>query len=184
MKRDALPDKKFSAKVVEVARNATVKNAGTEGEVTTFIVRLALVDPNPSALPGMSAQASVFTDTRNDAVIVPIQAVTVRPESELKGAGGAVSVSETGLAAAAPGGRKAKRDPMQKVVFVVEDGVAKIRRVETGLASESELEIVSGLKANEKVVEGPYRLLSREIADGKPVAEEGQGAGGKPEGSK
>ncbi len=164
---DALPDKKLAAKVVEVARNANVKLAGTEGEVTTFFVRLALTDADPNALPGMSAQASVFTDTRTDAVVVPIQAVTVRASKELPGNSGADKpASETGLT---PRPTKAKRDPMQKVVFVVQDGVAKMRKVETGLASDTEIEIVSGLNAGEKVVEGPYRVLSRDLADGKPV---------------
>lgn len=161
---DALPDQKLTAKVVEVARNATVKNAGTEGEVTTFFVRLALTEANPNALPGMSAQASVFTETRDDAVIVPIQAVTVRPGKELA----AAAPVETTIKRST----KARRDPMQKVVFVVEDGVAKLRKVETGLASETDLEIVSGLKEGERVVEGPYRVLSRDLADGKPVSEE------------
>jgi HlyD family secretion protein len=164
---DALPDQKLAARVVEVARNANVKLPGTEGEVTTFYVRLALAEPNSSALPGMSAQASVFTDTRDDAIVVPIQAVTVRPGKELK-PGGAQPPPETALKP----GQKAKRDPMQKVVFVVQDGVAKLRKVETGLASDTELEITSGLAAGERVVEGPYRVLSKELADGKPVSEE------------
>lgn len=160
---DALKDVRLSAKVVEVARNANVKNAGSEGEVTTFFVRLALTTPNEHALPGMSAQASVFTDTRDDAIVVPIQAVTVRPDKDLKGG---AAPAETELK---PRPGKARRDPMQKCVFVVQDGVAKIRKVETGLASDTEIEIVSGLAAGEKVIEGPYRVLSRDLADGKPV---------------
>lgn len=160
---DALKDVRLSAKVVEVARNANVKNAGSEGEVTTFFVRLALTTPNEHALPGMSAQASVFTDTRDDAIVVPIQAVTVRPDKDLKGG---AAPAETELK---PRPGKARRDPMQKCVFVVVDGVAKIRKVETGLASDTEIEIVSGLAAGEKVIEGPYRVLSRDLADGKPV---------------
>jgi HlyD family secretion protein len=161
---DALPDQKISAKVVEVARNANVKNAGTEGEVTTFFVRLALTTPTTNALPGMSAQASVFTDTRDDTVVVPIQAVTVRPDKDLKS--GAAAPGETELK---PRPGKTRRDPMQKCVFVIQDGVAKIRKVETGLASDTEIEIVGGLNAGEKVVEGPYRVLSKDLADGKPV---------------
>lgn len=170
---DALPDKKLPAKVVEVARNANVKNVGTEGEVTTFFVRLSLLEPNPRVLPGMSAQASVFTDTRNDAVVVPIQAVTVRPAKDFKPGGGG-GPPETALKP----GAKPRREPMQKVVFVVQDGVAKVRPVETGLASDSEIEVVSGLQPGERVVEGPYRVLSKELADGKPVTEEGDGKGG------
>jgi HlyD family secretion protein len=184
---DAFPERKFPATVVEVARNATVKNQGTEGEVTTFFVRLALTDPMPGALPGMSAQASIATDTREDAVVVPIQAVTVRPERELSGGPkpeGAQPEAAPEPAGAKPGapGKKPKREPMQKVVFVIDGGVAKIRAVETGLASDTELEIVSGLKEGEKVVEGPYRILSRELGDGKPVTEEAPGGKGKGKG--
>ncbi len=164
---DALPDRKFKAQVVEVARNATVKNAGTEQEVTTFIVRLALTESVPGALPGMSAQATVSTDTRQDAIVVPIQAVTVRPEKDLK------PDAPKEDAAPQPGpGKKPRKEATKKVVFVLADGAARIRAVETGLASDSEIEIVSGLKAGEKVIEGPYKILSRELSDGKKVKEE------------
>jgi HlyD family secretion protein len=172
---DAFPDRKFPATVVEVARNATVKNQGTEGEVTTFFVRLALDEGVPNALPGMSTQASIATDTRDEAVVVPIQAVTVRPEREVRKEG---PPPDGPPAPGAGGARKARREPLQKVVFVVEGGVAKLRPVETGLASENEIEIVSGLREGEKVVEGPYRLLARELADGKPVTEEAPGTKG------
>ena len=71
--------------------------------------------------------------------------------------------------------RKTAREPVQKVVFVVEDGKARVRRVETGLASENDIELVSGVKEGEVVVEGPYKLLSRDLADGKPVKDEAAG---------
>jgi HlyD family secretion protein len=177
---DAFPDQHFPAQVVEVARNATVKNAGTEGEVTTFYVRLALTQPVPGALPGMSTQATISTDTHQDAVVVPIQAVTVRPEKDLAGTG--PTLADRNAPAAVGGAVRKARDPLRRVLFVVEGGVAKVRPVETGLASESEIEIVSGLKEGERVVEGPYRILSRELADGKPVTEAkpgAKGAGGK-----
>ncbi|BDG03267.1 efflux RND transporter periplasmic adaptor subunit [Anaeromyxobacter oryzae] len=176
---DAFPDQKFPAQVVEVARNATVKNQGTEGEVTTFFVRLALTHPVEGALPGMSAQASISTDTRDQAIVVPIQAVTVRPDRDL--APGGPARDERPLPPPEPG-KKQKREPLRKVVFVVEGGVAKVRQVETGLASENEIEIVSGIKEGEKVIEGPYRVLSRELADGKRVEEQplgGKGPAGK-----
>ena len=179
---DAIPEKKFPAQVVEVARNATVKNQGTEGEVTTFFVRLALTEPVPGALPGMSAQASIATDTREGAVVVPIQAVTVRSERELRGEKGdeATASRQGDGAGGAPGqpGKKPRREALRKVVFVVDGGVAKVREVETGLASDTEIEIVKGLGEGEKVVEGPYRVLSRELADDKPVTEEAPGAKG------
>jgi HlyD family secretion protein len=173
---DAFPDRKFPAQVVEVARNATVKNAGTEAEVTTFFVRLALTQAVPGALPGMSGQASISTDTRESAVVVPIQAVTVRPEKDL--ASGGKPKDPADRAPAPPpstAGKRPRREPLRKVVFVIQDGVAKLRPVETGLASDTEIEIVSGLSEGDRVVEGPYRILSRELADGRRVTEEPPG---------
>jgi HlyD family secretion protein len=174
---DALPDRRFPARVVEVARNATVKNAGAEGEVTAYQVRLALASPVPGALPGMSSQATIFTDTHEGAVIVPIQAVTVRADKELTGMGPARSHRAAQPAPGAPPARRAARDPLRKCVFVIGGGVARVRPVETGLASETEIEITSGLSEGERVVEGPYRLLSRELSDGRSVAEQKPGRG-------
>ena len=169
---DAFPDRKFPAQVIEIAKNANVKNAGTEAEVTTFPVRIALTVPVPGALPGMSGQATISTETRDLALIVPLQAVTVRTEKQLaagkeKEGSGPPSPEPTTAAV-----KKISREPLQKVVFVVEDGKARVRRVETGLASENDIELVSGVKEGEVIVEGPYKLLSRDMADGKPVKTE------------
>jgi HlyD family secretion protein len=133
----------------------------------------------------MSGQASIATDTHDSAIAVPIQAVTVRPEKDLA-AGGAKAEDDRPPPPAAPGaGKKPRREPLRKVVFVIQDGVAKVRRVETGLASETEIEIVSGLGEGEKVVEGPYRILSRDLTDGRRVTEEKPGAkGAGPNGGK
>ncbi|HZY04840.1 MAG TPA: efflux RND transporter periplasmic adaptor subunit [Anaeromyxobacteraceae bacterium] len=162
---DAFPDKKWPAQVVEIAKNATIKNPGTEAEVTTFPVRLALTAQLPGGLPGMSGQATVSTETHDDAVVVPLQAVTARTERDLKGDGGPRGEPDP------PPDRtgQRRREPMQKLVFVVDKGVARVRSIETGLASETEIEILSGVKKGELVVEGPYKTLSRELRDGRAV---------------
>jgi HlyD family secretion protein len=118
-------------------------------------------------------------------VVVPISALTVRPEKDLvKGP------PQTDQAAAAPPpppvpGKKVRKEPLKKVVFVVQDGVARLRPVETGLASDTEIEIVSGVQPGEQVVEGPYRALSKDLTDGKPVKVEelGKKEPGKAKGS-
>jgi HlyD family secretion protein len=168
---DAFPDRRFPAQVIEIAKNATVKNAGTEAEVTTFPVRIALTVNVPGALPGMSGQATISTETHDQALIVPLQAVTVRTEKQLA-AGKEKKDDAPPPEASTTAARKPSREPLQKVVFVVEDGKARVRRVETGLASENDIELVSGVKEGEVIVEGPYKLLSRDLADGKPVKTE------------
>ncbi len=171
---DAFPDRKFPAQVIEVAKNANVKNPGTEAEVTTFFVRLALTAQVPGALPGMSAQAAISTETHQRAVVVPIQAVTVRLQRDLDVRPGDAPPPAP---VPRPPGREVRREPVKKLVFVVEKGVARARLVETGLASENEIEITSGLSEGERVIEGPYRALSRDLRDGKAVKEAEEGSG-------
>jgi HlyD family secretion protein len=69
-----------------------------------------------------------------------------------------------------------------KVVFVVDkDGTAQMREVQTGIASRTDVEILSGVHEGETVVDGPYRTLARELQEGQKVKplKPGQGAGDK-----
>jgi HlyD family secretion protein len=150
--------------VIDSGRDAIVKNAGTENEVTTFPVWVSLTVPPVRVLSGMSAQVTISTETHDDVVAVPIQAVTVRPSDVASNGSGSSGSSGSG----AP---RAKRK-LDKVVFVIVDGVVHKRVVEVGLSSETHVEIVKGLKAGEVVVEGPYRTLARELVDGMRVAPE------------
>src|SRR5205823_6549454 len=90
---DAFPDRQFKGRVTAVAKNAQIKNPGTDAEVTTFFVRVALLDPPEGALPGMSSAVSISTATHENAVMVPIQAVTSR---EPKGKGGEKGLGREG----------------------------------------------------------------------------------------
>jgi HlyD family secretion protein len=67
------------------------------------------------------------------------------------------------------------------VIFVV-DGDKKVhtRRVKTGIASDTDIEIVDGLKEGDDIVEGPYRTLAKELKDGDVVEESKPGGPGKP----
>ena len=63
-------------------------------------------------------------------------------------------------------GRKPK--PV-KVVFVMKDGKAEMREVKIGIASRTDIEIVSGVNEGEQVVDGPYRTLARDLQDGQAI---------------
>jgi HlyD family secretion protein len=162
---DALEGQTFEGSVVEIAQKATIKNPGTESEVTTFPVKVLLDSRPAGVLPGMSSEVRITAETRGDAIIVPIQAVTVRPEKllpDMKTPGEA----NTTLTA------KHSRETLAKVVFVVDaDNKAHARRVRTGIASDTDLEILEGLQDGEKVVEGPFRTVSKELKDGDRLKE-------------
>ncbi|WP_434389779.1 efflux RND transporter periplasmic adaptor subunit [Melittangium boletus] len=171
---DALEGERFEGEVVQIAQQALIKNPGTEAEVTSFPVQVALSSRPSRVLPGMSAEARISAETHKDTVLVPIQSVTVRPEKSLPDF--TPPVEGGGLAAQRRG------ESLAKVVFVVDaDNKAQARRVRTGIASDSDLEILEGIQEGDRVVEGPYRTLSKEIKSGDRVREPQQGG---PDGSK
>ncbi len=170
---DALEGESYRGEVVEIAQRALIKNEGTEAEVTTFPVTVALASRPPRVLPGMSAEVRISAETREDAVLVPIQSVTVRPEKSLPDYQPPVEGASLSV--------KRRAETLAKVVFVVgEDEKTQVRRVRTGIASDTDLEIIEGLQEGERVVEGPYRTLSKELKHGDTVREEQPGGpGGK-----
>ncbi|HMK72279.1 MAG TPA: efflux RND transporter periplasmic adaptor subunit [Myxococcaceae bacterium] len=170
---DALEGQTFEGSVIEIAQKAIIKNPGTESEVTTFPVKVALDSRPGGVLPGMSSEVRITAETRNDAVIVPIQAVTVRPEKSLPDSKPAGEANTTLTA-------KRSRETLAKIVFVVDgDNKAHARRVRTGIASDTDLEILEGLQEGDKVVEGPFRTVSKELKDGDRLKENQPGGGGK-----
>ncbi|XXF75107.1 efflux RND transporter periplasmic adaptor subunit [Myxococcaceae bacterium GXIMD 01537] len=172
---DALEGQTFAGSVVEIAQRALIKNEGTEAEVTTFPVVVALQSRPEGVLPGMSAEARIAAETHSDAVLVPIQSVTVRPEKSLPDH--KEPVEGGGLTA------KRKTEALAKVVFVLDgENKANVRRVRTGIASDTELEILEGLQDGDRVVEGPYRTLSKELNHGDNVREPEAGGPGGPGG--
>lgn len=141
---------------------------------------------SPIFKPGMSATVDIETETVYDVVSVPIQAVTVRDfardkemengteEEDNSGTG-----SESDTTAAADRDTAATdsetenlfipQEDLRKVVFVVEDGVARRKEVETGISDNTHIQILSGLNTGEEVVIGSYRTLSRDLEDGDKV---------------
>ncbi|MGZ8850934.1 MAG: efflux RND transporter periplasmic adaptor subunit, partial [Thermoanaerobaculia bacterium] len=157
-------------------------NAGTQEEVTNFEVKISIPDHTVVLRPGMSATADIETATVANAVVVPIQSVTVRstesslsPEEREK---------QTAAEKARDGGdnradvtnetlekRKAReqREKLQRVVFVKVGDKVKMQKVDTGIADSTYIEIKKGLKAGDEVVSGSYTAISRKLKDGMKV---------------
>ena len=177
---DAYPDRSFRGTVTEIANSARVSGEGTQEQVTNFPVKIRLLDahneqagtvmtgpeggistaedgtpnqPAPVIRPGMSGAVDISTHTVQDAVSVPIQAVTVRNLNEDE-----ESDSE-----------RRGEESMRRVVFIADSDTARVRQVDTGIADDAFIQVRSGLEAGERVVTGPYSAVSRELEDGTAI---------------
>ena len=64
---------------------------------------------------------------------------------------------------------KAQDLKLDRIVFVKTGDTVKVRKVETGIADNTSIEVKSGLKAGEEVVSGSYAAISRKLKDGSKV---------------
>jgi HlyD family secretion protein len=63
-----------------------------------------------------------------------------------------------------------KKDPKPiEVVFRVDHGLVHKVPVKTGISSDTDIEIISGLALGDSVVIGPFRTLSQKLEDGDKI---------------
>jgi len=184
---DAYPDRKIKGTVREIASTATTNNAGSQEEVTNFLVKIRVDDHSVQLRPGMSATADIETSTVGDAVAVPIQSVTVRSidstlspeEREKKEAQATAKEGDNRADVTNDTLEKQKareqRDKLQRVVFIKNGDKVRMQKVETGIADTTHIEIKSGVKPGDEVVSGSYTAISRKLKDGAKVAIEKEG---------
>jgi HlyD family secretion protein len=173
---DAIPKKVFKAVVTEIGDNAIVRSTGVSTsqqtsaseEAKDFKVVVTLIDPPQNLRPGLSATAKITTASRNGVLAIPIQALAVRHEEDLKPVG---KDAET-VHADAPVDATAKNPKQQDIqgVFVLHDKDKKVQfvPVETGVAGTTDIEVLKGLKEGDEIVTGSYKVL-RTIKPGTSV---------------
>lgn len=185
---DAYPDREIRGVVREIASTALTRNMGTQEEVTNFEVKISIPDRTLRLRPGMSATADIETATAKNVVAVPIQSVTVRStESDLspeelerqrvrreaqdRDDNRADVVNEK----TEKQKERVLRSKMQRVVFVKTGETVAMRKVETGIADSTFIEIRSGINPGDEVVSGSYTAISRKLKEGAKVEIEKEG---------
>lgn len=185
---DAYLGRKFKGKVSKVANSANTANTGVAGvsltsdQVTNFIVT---IDIDPASYrdliseksrypfrPGMSASVDINTQTLEDVLSIPIQAVTTRDKKDIdKGTGEAKKEVAAGED---EGGAEAVKvstpeEEAVEVVFVVSADTARLVTVSTGIQDDTYIQILSGLNEGDEVITGPYATVSRVLKNGLKV---------------
>ena len=159
---DAFPDTTFVGRVTKIS-NSSVRGASPTGQPTAdqavdYEVTIQLMNAPESVRPDFSATAKIITDSRTKVLSIPIIALTVREDESV-----AAGDTAVGLGQARPTKQVGKRD-VEGVFVVGADNKVKFRPVRVGIAGEKHFEVVSGLKAGERIVAGTYQAI-RELKD-------------------
>lgn len=160
IKIDAIPDKTFNGKVIEIGNTAILRSTGLAASQSTtssqeakdFKVVVALNDPPSEIRPGLSCNAKITTATRHDVLTIPIQALTVRTKGDLEKPKQGVQA-----ASVAPNDKSLKEE--EQGVFVVKNGHAEFHKVETGITGATDIEVLSGLDNGDQIITGSYKVI-------------------------
>jgi len=159
---DAIPGKKFVGKVIEIGNTAILRSTGlaasqsaiSSQEAKDFKVVVALENPPDEIRPGLSCTARITTATRPKTLSIPIQALTVRQKGDLA----ALKPGEKKPEPTNPAEIKAAKEEIQGV-FIIKNGQAEYRKVETGITGATDIEVTSGLKEGEEIITGSYKVI-------------------------
>ncbi len=159
---DAYLKRIFKGSVTNIANTA---NATTSvDQVTNFKVKVHIDDTsysdllqgNPSGYspfrPGMTATVDILTQTKKNVVVAPISAIVVKKRSEID-----------------PNTPKEDADKRQEAIFVVKDGKAILRAVNTGIQDNTHIEILSGVGEGDEIIVGSYNVISKTLKNGDKV---------------
>lgn len=172
--------RKFKGIVYEIANTANGLASGTSAAstlsadaVTEFEVKIKILNNSYTDLlaqkdkkgypfkPGMTASVEIITDRKPGVLAVPIAAVTTRVDSTAL-----TSEKDENADEAAP----EKKEKPREIVFVNVGGKAQQREVKTGISDYENIQILSGLKAGEQIISGPFMAVSKKLKNGELVA--------------
>lgn len=165
--------KKFEGVVTAIANTANDKtspDAVTEFEVKVRILNESYRDLQEQGTkypfrPGMTASVDIVTEIKEKVLGVPLAAVTTRnPNSQNEGEEGNPENEEISSKSSI---RETEEDI--EVVFVNDNGVAKMVPVKTGISDYDNIEILEGLEAGQEVVTGPFVIVSKRLKEGDKI---------------
>lgn len=149
--------KKFKGIVTSIANTANTK--ASADAVTEFKVKIRILNSSYDDLvaegtkypfrPGMTASVEIITTSKDNVLSVPLSAVTTRDNKLDTLVGGTTKSKE--------------------LVFVSENGVAKLKEIKTGISDFENIEVLEGITEGEEIISGPYFVVSKQLKEGDNV---------------
>jgi HlyD family secretion protein len=153
----AYTGKKFKGVVTSIANTANTK--ASSDAVTEFKVKIKILNSSYQDLvnsgkkypfrPGMTASVEILTTSKDNALAVPLSAVTTREDQLDTLAGGTTRSRE--------------------LVFINDGGIAKLRTIKTGISDFLNIEVLEGLSEGDEIISGPYFIVSKELKEGDKI---------------
>jgi len=158
---DAYPDTTFLGRVTKISHSAklteTQTASGSNDRAVDFDVEVTLDSPPRDIRPDLSCTARMVTDTRAQALSIPIIALTVRDHEQVPNENPNIDTTKLKRL-----GKEAEG------VFVVRDGLVTFRPVKVGIAGDEYFEVMDGVREGETIVAGTYQAI-RDLKDGARV---------------
>ena len=176
---DAYLKKEFKGIVTEIANSAAGNLAADQ--VTNFKVKVRILEESYKDLtegkpetyspfrPGMTATVDIITKKRIDAISVPISAIVIKTDTSS-------TKKSYGKTAEVEDDDSPKEEEKFECVFVNENGKAKLRVVKTGIQDDTNIEIIEGLSKDDKIITGPYKMVSKTLKPGDLIEEKNKKA--------
>ncbi len=182
---DAYNQRKFKGIVYKIANpsssSSTTSSSSSTTSVTNYQVHIRLLPDSYRDLlrkglpfpfrPNMTGSADIQTRTHANVLSVPLNAVTTRDTSN--------NPTQKSTADNGPNNNNQNNNnnddattsgDANEVVFVLQsDGTVKQAVVKTGIQDLNFIEITQGLKADEKVITGPYDVVNKDLKNGTKV---------------
>lgn len=159
--------RKFKGIVTHIAN--TAKDKVSADAITEFEVRILLLSQSYQDLvtegkkypfrPGMTASVEILTNRKENVLAVPLAAVTTRTEEK----------NNQGTPATTASASQPKKEDSKVVVFVNENGTAKMVEVKTGISDYDFIEVTSGISDSTEVITGPFLVVSKRLKDGDKI---------------
>jgi HlyD family secretion protein len=163
---DAYLNEQFKGVITEIANSAT-STLGSGDQITNFKVKIRILEDSYKHLlknkpedyapfrPGMTASVDIVSHIKKNVLAVPISAVTVRKDTT------------------SPKRKQHEVNPAEQsfeVVFVNDNGKAKLKVVKTGIQDDSHIEIIKGLSEGDEIITGPYNLVNKKLQNGDEIS--------------
>jgi HlyD family secretion protein len=171
-------NKEFKGIVTLIAN--TAKDKTSADAITEFEVRILILSSSYQDLvnegnrfpfrPGMTASVDIITTRKENVMSVPLAAVTTRnPNKDTEDGDKDGPPNQNNNQNNNSGKKPVKKEEDKVVVFVNENGVAKMVEVKTGISDYDNIEILSGISDSTEVITGPFLVVSKRLKDGEKI---------------